>query len=130
MEKELSNETSVVGNYGNIPTSITSQVLVVTMVSGLSVVKTADKDVWANGELTYTIKVSNQTTEVYSNPIITDVLDTALVNFVSDSVTIDGVKAQSSQYSFNTDTSTLTVNLSDIDPSSSTTVTFKVSKID
>lgn len=126
METELNNTAMVVGNYNNIPTSVTSQVLVVTMINGLTIVKEADKNVWADGILTYTIKVGNQTTETYSKPVVTDILDGNLINFINDSVKIDGTKT--SNYTFNNDTNTLTVELDDIEPQGSKTITFQVSK--
>lgn len=46
MEKELSNTATVLGNYNSIPTEISTQVLVVTMIKGLTVTKTADKIIW------------------------------------------------------------------------------------
>ena len=46
--------------------------------------------VWADGVLTYTIAVTNSTAEIFTSPVITDVLDKTLVTFVDGSVTIDG----------------------------------------
>lgn len=43
MEKKLSNTATVLGNYNSIPTKISTQALVVTMITGLTVTKTADK---------------------------------------------------------------------------------------
>lgn len=126
MESELSNTVTVVGNYNSVPTSITSKVLIVTMLNGLSVIKTANKLVWSDGDLTYTIKVINQTDESYTSPVITDVLDNSLIDFVNDSVTIDGQTTQN--YSFDTNSSTLTVTLPDIESKGEKTVTFKVTK--
>lgn len=93
METELKNTVSATGNINEIPTLINSEASVVTMLSGLTITKTADKTVWADGLLTYIITISNQTTTSYVSPVVTDILDTTLVNFVEDSVTIDGVKA-------------------------------------
>lgn len=126
MENELSNVVSAVGDYNSIPTSITSQAVVVTMLNGLTITKEADKTVWADGLLTYTITVSNQTENTYSNPVVTDVLNTTLVDFVTDSVTIDGASATSSEYEYNS--GTLTINPGDIAPSSSKKITFQVKK--
>lgn len=128
MENILNNTAVVVGNYNDVPTTLTSEVSVVTLVKGLSIVKSADKEVWADGELTYTITVDNQTTVDFKAPVITDVLDGTLVSFVADSVTIDGVKATEEQYTYNEENNTLTVNLSDIAPSGTKTVTFQVSQ--
>ena len=126
MENELTNTVTAVGNYNNIPTSITSTASVVTMIDGLTITKTADKTVWADGELTYTIVVSNQTEKTYENPVITDKLDTTLVEFVDGSVIIEGSAATSSEYIYNTDT--LTINLTTINANDTKNVSFKVRK--
>lgn len=80
MEKELSNTVSVLGNYNEIPVTFSSEALVVTMLDGLTVTKTADKAVWADGLLTYTVTVDNQTTQNFTTPVITDILDITLVS--------------------------------------------------
>lgn len=128
METELSNTVRAVGNYNNVPTSITSAVSVVTMISGLTITKTADKPVWADGNLTYSIVINNQAEKDYVTPEITDVLDSNLIEFVPESVTVDGVKAETSSYSYNEGTHTLTINLDDITSGESKTVTFQVKK--
>lgn len=128
METELSNVVTALGNYNGVSTSISSEANLVTMISGLTIVKNADKTVWADGTLTYTITINNQTSVAYTTPVITDVLDGNLVTFVNDSVTIDGTKAESSQYNYDTSTNTLTVTLEDLAPSSSKTITFQVTK--
>lgn len=68
------------GNYNEIPVTFSSDALVVTMLDGLTVTKTADKTVWADGVLTYTIIVNNQTTESFTTPVVTDILDITLVS--------------------------------------------------
>lgn len=128
METELSNTVRAVGNYNNVPTSITSAVSVVTMISGLTITKTADKPVWADGNLTYSIVINNQAEKDYVTPEITDVLDSNLIEFVPESVTVDGVQAETSSYSYNEGTHTLTINLDDITSGESKTVTFQVKK--
>lgn len=128
METELKNTVSATGKINEIPTLINSEASVVTMLSGLTITKTADKTVWANRLLTYTITISNQTTVPYVTPIVKDILDTSLVNFVDDSVTIDGVKATAEEANFDTATSTLTVNLTDIEAAGTKTITFQVTK--
>lgn len=128
METELSNTATVLGNYNNIPTEISTQALVVTMLNGITAKKTADKMIWGDGDLTYTIEVNNQSDETYVSPIITDMLNISLVSFVNDSVTIDNVKAETSQYNWDEQTGKLTINLTDIDAKAKKIVTFKVSK--
>lgn len=128
MESELRNSVSSIGNYNSIPTSVTSATSVVTMVDGLSITKTADKQIWADSVLTYTIVIDNQTEKTYESPTVTDILDNNLIEFVDDSVTIDDVKATSSEYLYNDSEHKLIVNLEDLDPSSTKTIKFQVSK--
>ena len=59
MEIQLTNMASVLESYNNVPTAISSQALVVSMIDGLTVTKTADKMILADGILTYTIVVDN-----------------------------------------------------------------------
>lgn len=126
MNDQLSNVVQANGTYNGLPTSLTSEAVVVTLVSGLAITKTADKVSWANGNLTYTITITNQGTESYAAPVLTDVLDTSLVDFVEDSVFINGEKADTSKYQYAANT--LTITLNDIAPSNSSTVTFQVKK--
>ena len=124
----LNNIVTSVGNYNNIPTSLTSNVSTVSMVEGLTLTKDADKKNWTSGDLTYTIVIDNKTDTAYENPKITDVIDDSLVEFVNDSVTINGVAATSSQYNYDDASHTLTVNLDSVNPSTTTTLTFHVTQ--
>lgn len=124
----LNNIVTSVGNYNNIPTSLTSNVSTVSMVEGLTLTKDADKKNWTSGDLTYTIVIDNKTDTAYENPKITDVIDDSLVEFVNDSVTINGVTATSSQYNYDVASHTLTVNLDSVNPSTTTTLTFRVTQ--
>lgn len=128
METELTNTVTALGNYNSIPTTITSLASVVTLIDGLTITKTADKPVWADGLLTYTIVVDNKTNQTYTEPVVTDILNTTIVDFVDGSVTIDSTQATSEQYSFESSTNTLTIKLTDIAPSESKTITFQVKK--
>ena len=116
MINELNNTANVSGTINGQTTTLTSNTLEVNVINGLTAVKSADKTSWADGELTYTL------------PVITDTLDTTLVTFVPDSVTINGSTATSSQYTYNNSNGLLTVNLSDIATGGTATVTFKVTK--
>lgn len=128
MDNTLTNQASAVGTYNNLPTSITSEAVAVALVSGLTITKTADKSSWADGALTYTITVNNQATETYTTPVVTDVLDKTLVDFVTGSVMIDNKAAEASQFQYDTSTGTLTVTLTDIAPSASSVIQFQVTK--
>lgn len=125
---ELSNIVTASGNYNNVPTSITSDAVSVTLIDGLTITKSADKTVWADGVLTYTITVDNKAALTYESVVVTDALNGDLVTFVTGSVTIDGVAAGESEFSYNEQTNTLTVNLGDVATGSTKTITFQVNK--
>ena len=128
METQLSNTATVLGNYNSIPTEISTQVLVVTMISGLTVTKTADKMVWSEGNLTYTIVIDNQADEAYTSPVITDILNTTLISFVDNSITVDDQVLDSSKYTWDENSGKLTITLSDIESIAKKTIKFQVSK--
>ncbi len=128
MENELNNQVSILGNYNEIPTEINSNVLVVTMVNGLTVTKSCDKMIWADGLLTFTIVVNNETEKEYTSPVITDILNTSLVLFVDDSVSLNGTKLENSSYTYESSTGKLTINLPNLEPKQASTITFQVKK--
>ena len=127
---ELNNTATSVGNYNNISTALTSNTSVVNIIEGLTLIKEADKTNWSGGNLKYTITVNNQTDKTYEKPVITDVIDTDLVEFINGSVIINEIEASTSQYRYNNDTHTLSVDLDDVTPSSISTLTFLVKKKD
>lgn len=128
METNLSNIAIVLGNYNSIPTQITSEVLVVSMISGLTVKKTADKMVWGDGKLTYTIEIDNQTNVDYTDPVITDELNTSLIKFVSGSVKLNGVELDSSKYTYDEGSGELSITIDTVGASQKSTITFEVEK--
>lgn len=128
METILSNTVSALGNYNDVPTAMASEAVLVTLLDGLKITKTADKPVWADGVLTYTIVLTNDETKPYTAPVVTDIIDNTLVDFISGSVMIEGVAATDDQYSYNENTHTLTVLLDDIAATSTRTIMFQVKK--
>lgn len=128
METILSNTVSALGNYNDVPTAMASEAVLVTLLDGLKITKPADKPVWADGVLTYTIVLTNDETKPYTAPVVTDIIDNTLVDFISGSVMIEGVAATNDQYSYNENTHTLTVLLDDIAATSTRTITFQVKK--
>ncbi len=128
METELNNTATVLGNYNSIPTEISTQALVVTMLKGLTATKTADKMIWSDGVLTYTIVVSNDTDYDYVGPVVTDILDISLISLVDDSVTVDGVKISTPQYTWDSSSGKLSISLTDIEAKGKKTITFQVEK--
>lgn len=125
---ELNNTATSVGTYNNIPTALTSNTSVVNLVEGLTLEKEADKTNWVDGNLKYTITIKNEVDKDYVTPKVTDIIDTDKVEFVKGSVTINGVAASEQQYNYEEASHTLTINLDTITPSSSSTITFLVTK--
>lgn len=126
MEKELNNTVTAVGNYNDVPTSITSAVSVVTMIDGLTITKSSDKQNWASGNLTYTITITNGAENAFETPTITDTLDPALIKLVADSVEVDGTKAE---YNYSDTTGELSVVLGTIEVGAKSVITFQVQKV-
>ena len=125
---ELNNTATSVGTYNNIPTALTSNTSVVNLVEGLTLEKEADKTNWVDGNLKYTITIKNEADKDYVTPKVTDIIDTDKVEFVKGSDTINGVAASEQQYNYEEVSHTLTINLDTITPSSSSTITFLVTK--
>ena len=128
METELTNTATVLGEYNSIPTEISTTALVVTILEGLTVTKSADKPIWTEGNLTYTIEINNETTQAYTTPVITDILDPTLIVLVKGSIKVDDTILEESQYTYEEDTGKLTITLPDITSQSKKTVTFEVCK--
>lgn len=127
---ELINTATSFGDYLGIPTEITSDPVVVQLVDGLSITKTADRQSWATGYLTYTITIINDSEEPYETPIVTDTIDPTKATLVDGSVTINGVPATSpTDYTFDPITGLLTVNLADIEAESQTVIVFQVERV-
>lgn len=125
---ELNNTALATGTYNSIPTQLTSNTSIVNVIEGLSLTKTANQKNWSSGDLTYTIELDNQAEETYESPVITDVIDTNLVEFLEGSVIINDTVATESQYNYDKATHTLKITLENIAPSSKTTITFRVKK--
>ena len=96
------------------------------MLKGLTATKTADKMIWSDGVLTYTIVVSNNTDYDYVGPVVTDILDISLISLVDDSVTVDGVKISTPQYTWDSSSGKLSISLTDIEAKGLKTITFQV----
>lgn len=123
---KLSNIANVTGNYDSIPTTLTSEAVITDLISGLTIVKVADKQNWASGNSTYTITITNGAENDFENPTITDVLDPALIKLVTDSVEVDGNKVQ---YTYDDTTGKLSITLDTIAKDASSIVTFQVQKV-
>lgn len=127
---ELINIASSVGDYEGLSTEMTTEAVVTQLVDDLSITKTADRESWATGNLTYTITIDNQSDNPYETPVVTDTIDPTKATLVDGTVKINGVPATSpDDYTFDAVTGLLTVNLADIASASTTEIEFKVKRV-
>lgn len=127
-ETNLINKVDVNANYGDAstPISFSSNNVTTTIIQGLTVEKTANKEYWVDGPLTYTIVITNNSGSSITDGVISDTLDTTLVKFDTEyGVEIDSVKTQNYKYN----DGTLTVNLATIDNTQTSTITFQVLRV-
>ena len=123
---KLSNIANVTGNYDAIPTTLTSEAVITEMIAGLTILKTADKQNWASGNLTYTVTISNSAENPFEKPQFTDTLDPTLIKLVENSVKVNGTDAQ---YTYDDTTGLLTIELETIAKDESLVITFQVQKV-
>lgn len=125
---KLENTVTSIGTYNNVLTSLTSNKTIVNMIDGIRLIKSADKVNWGTGNLTYTLKITNQTDKTYTGSTITDIIDSKLVDFITGSLIINGIKANNNQYKYDNLSNTLTINLDDIMPYQVQILRFSVRK--
>lgn len=123
---KLSNIANVTGTYDSIPTTLTSEAVITDMIAGLTIVKVADKQNLASGNLLYTITITNSAENAFENPEITDILDPVLIKLVENSVEVDGKAAQ---YTYDDTTGELKITLDTIEKDASLIITFQVQKV-
>ena len=122
---KLSNIATITGNYDSIATALSSEAVITSLISGLTIVKTADKENWASGYLTYTITVTNNAEKPFESPKITDTLEPSLITLVENSVK-EGETTK--EYDYDATTGVLSVQLETIDVGQSAEITFQVQK--
>lgn len=125
---ELSNYASVIGTYNGLETTLNSNSITTLLINNLEMIKTANKRLWADGSLIYTITINNPSTANYESPIITDILNPNLITLVTNSVTINGVPAGFGIYTYDPVTGLLVINLQNIFPNQSIIINFNVNK--
>lgn len=123
--KVLTNIARATGFYQNFPTTLESIPLNTILLSALTIEKTADKRVWADGLLTYTITIQNSEIFPFSEVICTDILDPELIILIPDSVYINDVK---SSYNYDPYSGLLEILLQNDIAHESVTITFCVEK--
>jgi len=122
----VTNTAQIDGVYKTLPATLTTSEVTTQMVSGLTVTKTADKQLWASGNLTYTIVLKNDAGDTFSDIEVTDVLDITKIALVANTVQLDG---KTVTYTYTATTGTLSVKIPDLADAKSGTITFQVSKV-
>lgn len=123
---KLTNIADVTGTYDSIPTTLTSEAIITDLISGLTIVKTADKQNWATGNLTYTVVVTNTAENDFETPVFTDILDPTLIKLVENSVKVNDA---TTNYTYDAVSGKLSVELETIAKEGTTTITFQVQKV-
>lgn len=123
----LSNIANVTGNYESVPTTLVSEAVITELIAGLTIVKAADKQNWASGNLTYTVTITNDAENPFESPTFTDTLDPKLIKLVENSVEVNG--EPTAEYQYDSTTGVLSVTLSTIATGAKSIITFQVQKV-
>ena len=123
---KLTNVADVTGTYDSIPTTLTSEAIITDLISGLTIIKTADKQNWATGNLTYTVTITNAAENAFEKPTFTDILDPTLIKLVDNTVEVNG---STTEYTYDSVTGKLSIELETIATEGSSTITFQVQKV-
>lgn len=124
-ETSLTNQVDISAQYGegSAPITFSSNIVTTTIIQGLTVTKTADKTNWVDGPLTYTVVVKNDSGADLKTGVLTDNLNTTLVEFNNTyGVMIDG--SSSSEFTYTS--GELKITLPDLANGAETTITFQV----
>lgn len=125
--QSLLNQANITGEFGDkaTPISFSSNQVETSIVDGLTVTKVADKVNWIDGALTYTLTITNNSGENFSNGSLVDKLDTTLVDFnTTYGVQING--SASTDYTY--ESGTLTITLPKLETDNNTIITFQVTR--
>lgn len=125
---EIINFAMVIGNYKDITTEMQSNSVVTILTNNLKITKKASKDIWATGNLMYTITIINPTKANYENIVITDILNPALIQLITESLRINGIPAGYGTFSYSNETGILIIHLSVVGPDEVIVIQFFVKK--
>lgn len=120
------NNFLVTGKINNLDTTITSNIISVEVPSSpLSISKLANKNIWSDGILKYSITITNNSNSNIINGIFKDVINPKYANVIPSSVLVNN---SSYQFTYNKATGQLEINNLNINVNEIVTVTYSVSK--
>lgn len=125
---KLTNQAEVTGLYNNLETIVQSNENTTFLIDELKITKTANKELWATGNLTFNIIVENKSSANIENITITDILNPALISLIVESVRINNIPAGYGIYTYDLESGALIFNLPTVGPSQTLIIRFQVRK--
>ena len=120
------NNFLVTGKINNLDTTITSNIISVEIPSSpLSISKLANKNIWSDGILKYSIIITNNSNSNIINGIFKDVINPKYANVIPSSVLVNG---STLPFTYNKATGQLEINNLNINANEIVTITYSVSK--
>ena len=120
------NNFLVTGKINNLDTTITSNIISVEVPSSqLSISKLANKNIWSDGILKYSITITNNSNSNIINGTFKDVINPKYANVIPSSVLVNN---NSYPFTYNKATGKLEINNLNINVNEIVTVTYSVSK--
>lgn len=120
------NNFLVTGKINNLDTTITSNIISVEVPSSqLSISKLANKNIWSDGILKYSIIITNNSNSNITNGIFKDIINPKYANVIPSSVLVNN---SSYPFTYNKATGQLEINNLNINVNEIVTVTYSVSK--
>lgn len=125
MEGKIVRNTSLfTGTFNGLPLDVHSTIAETEIIDGIVATKAADKEIWSNGPLTYTITITNNSGKSFENPIFTDTLDISLIDLDQDTVRVNDAATV-----FTYINGVLSITLPTIPDGGTSTITFQVVQI-
>lgn len=125
---ELINFATITGIYNGSEIEVVSNEVITILENSLEINKNANKEIWTDGGLIYTIEIKNTVAVNQENVIVTDILNPNLIILNTNSVKINNIPAAYGDFSYNLSTGLLIINIPTILSNETITITFHVKK--
>lgn len=138
MNRELINIANIKGTLNGNSVNINSNETITELPDVYSINMYADREIWSDGLLTYTVIIRN-ITNIPLNPIaffmvipdisnVTINLNTTIVALDESTITVDDHSINPDDYIYNEDTGSLSIRFPTLKPGAELKVIFKVNK--
>ena len=122
--KEIINSFTVTGNILNLNTTLTSNEVIINANDNLMITKSANKSIWENGVLTYTVTITNNSDNIITNNF-SDIINPSYASLITNLVFVDNSMPS---FSYDKLTGLLEINDIKINPNESVIISYSVSK--